>query len=146
MNDVNRTALGEVALEIIDPFDLPEWLGTSEVTWFSDASNAPRQSTHLLTGWLGAGADSMELDLLAVDTAFPTPVAGSGDRTLVHQAWHNGQVVVARRLGRLTLAVPGTAFTAELILTSLGRLAKAVGGTPSRFCAALRVGTVAEPG
>ena len=41
--------------------------------------------------------------------------------------------------GRLTLAVPGTEFTADEVLESLNRLAKAVGVKPSRFVAALRL-------
>jgi hypothetical protein len=41
--------------------------------------------------------------------------------------------------GRLTLAVPGTAFTADRVLEAIGRLAKAVGVKPGRFLAALRL-------
>ena len=34
---------------------------------------------------------------------------------------------------RLTLAVPGTRFDAELVLDTLARLAKAVGGSPDNW-------------
>jgi hypothetical protein len=35
--------------------------------------------------------------------------------------------------------VPGTSFTADRVLETVGRLAKAVGVEPSRFLAALRL-------
>jgi hypothetical protein len=41
--------------------------------------------------------------------------------------------------GCLTVAVPGTEFTADQVLEALSRLAKAVGVEPSRFMAALRL-------
>jgi hypothetical protein len=41
--------------------------------------------------------------------------------------------------GRLTLAVPGTSFSADLVLEAIGRLAKAVGVKPGEFVAALRL-------
>jgi hypothetical protein len=41
---------------------------------------------------------------------------------------------------RLALAVPGTAFTAELVLETLARLAKAVGTQPESFSVLLRLG------
>ena len=42
--------------------------------------------------------------------------------------------------GRLTLAVPGTEFTADRVLETLARLAKAVGARPGSFAALLRLG------
>jgi len=41
--------------------------------------------------------------------------------------------------GRLTLAVPGTDFTADHVLEALERFAKAVGAPPGRYLAALRL-------
>jgi hypothetical protein len=41
---------------------------------------------------------------------------------------------------RLTLAVPGTSFTAERILEAIARLAKAVGAQPESFAVLLRLG------
>lgn len=131
-------------LTLVDPFDLPEWLGTLEVTWHSE-SEADAMS-HQVTGRLVSTAGELACDLLAVDQAWPEPVAVSSDRTLVHQAWRNGQVVLAEHDNRLALLVPGTGFTADRILATLGRLAKAVGTRPNRFMAALRVGTVADHG
>lgn len=128
----------------VDAFDLPEWLGTTEVTWHSDGEAPPEP--HHLHGRLDSVDGELACDLLAVDQAFPTPVAGSADRTLVHQAWRNGQVVLAEYDGRLALVVPGTGFTADRILDSLGRLAKAVGARPERFIAALRVSAIVDHG
>ena len=41
--------------------------------------------------------------------------------------------------GRLTLAVPGTAYSADGVLETIGRLAKAVGVRPGNFVVALRL-------
>ena len=41
---------------------------------------------------------------------------------------------------RLTLAVPGTEFSAEEVLETLARLAKAVGARTESFSALLRLG------
>ncbi|KRF17188.1 hypothetical protein ASG90_07710 [Nocardioides sp. Soil797] len=128
----------------VDAFDLPEWLGTTEVTWHSDRE-APA-TLHHLHGRLVSDEGELACDLLAVDQAFPTPVAGSADRTLVHQAWRNGQVILAEYDGHLALVVPGTGFTADRILATLGRLAKAVGARPEQFVAALRVGAINDHG
>jgi hypothetical protein len=48
-------------------------------------------------------------------------------------------VLLVRYDGRLTLAVPGTSFTADLALEAIGRLAQSVGVAPGRFVAALRL-------
>ncbi len=41
--------------------------------------------------------------------------------------------------GRLTLAVPGTSFSADLVLEALGRFAKSVGAPAGQYLAALRL-------
>lgn len=120
----------------VDPFDLPEWLGTSEVTWTAVGSV---RAGHHVTGVLGAGAESIDCDLLAVDQAYPEPVVSEDCRRDAHQAWTYGQVLLVEYGGRLTLAVPGTGFTADDVLTCLGRFAKAVGVDPTRFLAVLRL-------
>ena len=56
-----------------------------------------------------------------------------------------GPDLVAERLAReeddrLTLAVPGTEFSAEEVLETLARLAKAVGARTESFSALLRLG------
>ena len=41
--------------------------------------------------------------------------------------------------GRLTLAVPGTAYSADGVLETVSRLAKAVGVRPEHFTVTLRL-------
>ena len=41
--------------------------------------------------------------------------------------------------GRLTLAVPGTAYSADGVMETVARLAKAVGVRPGRFVVCLRL-------
>ena len=120
----------------VDPFDLPEWLGTEDVTWTATSSMSRE---HRVAGRLEAGDKSLDCDLLAADQAFPVPVLADDWRSEAHQAWSYGQVLLVEYDERLTLAVPGTAFDADLVLETLARLAKAVGGTPSRFMVRLRL-------
>lgn len=128
--------MDEPTVADVDPFDLPEWLGEAEVTWTARSSIRGGHVSGILTG-----ADQPELpcDLLAADVAYPTPVLDDQWRRAVHQQWAHGQVLLIAYDGRLTLAVPGTEFTADRALESLGRLALAVGAKSSRFVAALRL-------
>lgn len=80
-------------------------------------------------------------DLLAVDLAFPAPLAPDDVRVRAHQAWQHGQVLLVARGDRLVLAVPGTHFTADLAIDALARLALAVGADAARYAALLRIGT-----
>jgi hypothetical protein len=122
----------------VDPFDLPEWLGETQVVWV--ATHGVRHG-HLVPGALtGTGRDDVPCDLLAVDDAYPRPVAGDDIRTRAHLAWRHGQILLVESEGRLTLAVPGTSFTADLVLDALGRLAKAVGASGDDYVAQLRIG------
>lgn len=124
----------------VDPFDLPEWLGTHDVVWRSDVGLS---TGHLVRGRLTAEPDAglaIVCDLLAVDEAYPAPVVDDETRLRVHQAWRHGQVVVGEVDSRLVLAVPGTRFGPELVLDALGRLARAVGARAERYAALLRLG------
>jgi hypothetical protein len=135
----------------IDPFDLPEWLGTGDVVWRADAG---LQTGHLVRGRLtadpasadptGAGASDapgeIVCDLLAVDEAYPSPVVDDATRLRVHQAWRHGQVVIGEHGSRMVLAVPGTRFGPELVLEALSRLARAVGARAERYAVLLRLG------
>lgn len=120
----------------LDPFDLPEWLGTADVTWTAHTSV---RETHRVRGDLGGSGESHVCDLLSVDVAYPAPVIADRWRTAAHQQWTHAEVLLVEYDGRLTLLVPGTRFTADLVLESLARLAKAVGVAPDRFMATLRV-------
>jgi hypothetical protein len=124
------------AVEPVDPFDLPEWLGTRQVSWA--ARSSVRGASHV-RGCLSAGADEIACDLLAADVAYPEPLLAEKWRRQAHQAWEYGQVLLLSYDGRLTLAVPGTAYSADGALESIGRLAKAVGAEPDRFVVCLRL-------
>ena len=145
----------------LDPFDLPDWLGVADVTW--TPTSGLRTGHHVLGtltggpagagpetggetgpatgGSTGVGApDPVPCDLLAVDEAYPVPVADDDARLRAHQAWRHGQILLVERDGRPTLAVPGTEFTADRVIDALSRLAKAVGAKPERYAAHLRIG------
>lgn len=126
-------------LRDVDPFDLPEWLATGQVVWQSDAGL--REGHHVTGTATGEAGQTLRCALLAVDEAYPTPVAGDEVRTRAHQAWHHGQVLLVERAGELTLTVPGQRFDAELVLEALARFAKAVGASPDHYAALLTIGS-----
>ena len=125
-------------LSDLDPFDLPDWLGEGPVTWSAETGvrRGPRIRGHLS----GAGPD-VPCDLLAVDEAHPAPVSDEATRTRAHLAWRHGQILLLADQDRVVLAVPGTGFTADLVLDALSRLAKAVGASPDNYVALLRIGS-----
>lgn len=123
----------------LDPFDLPDWLGADDVVWEADEG---LRSSHLVPGELrNAGRERLACTLLAVDEAYPAPVVPDEIRTRAHQAWHHGQVMLLDRERLLTLAVPGRRFDAELVMESLARLARSVGGSPDAWVVLLRIGS-----
>lgn len=122
----------------VDPFDLPDWLGVGQVVWHADQG---LRTGHLVAGRLTSGEQVLGCDLLAVDEAYPAPVTDDDSRHRAHRAWRHGQVLVGEYAARLTIAVPGTRFDAELVLDSLSRLARAVGGSPENMAALLRIGS-----
>ena len=127
----------QAAITDIDPFDLPEWLGTHDVVWRSDTGLG---AGHLVRGRLTTeGETDVVCDLLAVDEAYPAPVVDDATRLRVHQAWRHGQVVIGEADSRLLLAVPGTGFGPDVVLDALGRLARAVGANAERYAALLRL-------
>jgi hypothetical protein len=121
----------------VDPFDLPDWLGEGDVTWAADAGLHDR---HHVRGALRGGGHELPCDLLAVDEAYPTPVAEDATRLRAHQAWRHGQVQLTSYDGRLTLLTPGREFGAEGVLDVIGRLAKAVGASAEHYAVLLRLG------
>jgi hypothetical protein len=122
----------------VDPFDLPEWLGEEDVTW---AAESGLRSGYAVPGVLTSdGHEPLPCDLLAVDEAFPHAVADEKVRHDAHQAWRHGQVLLVSAEDRLTLAVPGTCFSADLVLDAMSRLAKAVGASAEHYAVLLRIG------
>lgn len=119
----------------VDPFDLPEWLGTDEVTW------TPTEGLHLglVRGVLRSERDGAQVDcdLLAVDVAYPEPIVPEELRVDVHRTWKHGEVLLVLRTGRLTVAAPGIEHSADQVLEMLRRLSKAVGARPEQFAARL---------
>jgi hypothetical protein len=68
-----------------------------------------------------------QLDLLAVDAAYPRPVCPDGLRVQVHQAWNLGEVLLVDVDGRVAAAAPGTRLDANAVCEVLHRFARAVG-------------------
>jgi hypothetical protein len=123
----------------VDPFDLPEWLGECDVTWETASGLA---SGHRVEGSLTSpGREPMPCDLLAVDDAYPAPVAADPVRVRTHQVWRHGEVLVASDAGHLLLVVPGSRLDAETALEAIGRLARAVGARRGSYAVRLRVGS-----
>jgi hypothetical protein len=133
-------------LDLVDAFDLPEWLGEHQVTW--EPSTGVRRKQHVSGVLTGEGSEELGCDLLAADTAYPSAVVVEPDRVAAHQSWQRGQVHLGLRGGRLTLLVPGHEFTADLALTAIGRLARSVGADPQRYVVTLRLSAsdVKDPG
>lgn len=122
-------------ISIADALDLPDWLGTEQVSW--QATTSLIEAAHV-PGQLTNGADlSLQLDLLAVDAAFPKPVCPEHERALVHQAWHYAEVLLVEIDFRLAAAVPGTRFDANVMCEALRRVAKSVGAPASNFTVAV---------
>ena len=124
------------SVEAVDPFDLPEWLGTSDVTW--TALTSVRGASRI-EGRLSAAGEELGCDLLAADLAYPEPLLQGALRWQAHQSWTHGQVLLVEYDGRLTLAVPGTAYSADGVMETIARLAKGVGVRPGRFVVCLRL-------
>ena len=77
--------------EELDPFELPEWVGETAVTWASEAG----LGGHLVAGLLTGAPDLvLPCDLLAVDQAYPAPVVEADVRARAHQVWQHGQVLL----------------------------------------------------
>lgn len=124
-------------VEAVDPFDLPEWLGTEDVTW--TATTSVRGASRISGAFSAASGGHLDGDLLAADLAYPAPLLQGEWRRQAHQAWTYGQVLMVSYDGRLTLAVPGTAYSADGVLETIGRFAKAVGVRADRFTVAMRL-------
>jgi hypothetical protein len=132
-----------VSITSLDPFELPDWLAGEGVVWESDQeSEQGLASGHLIRGVLQVdGTGRLPCALLAVDEAYPTPVAPDDVRTAAHQAWHHGQVHLVEQDRVVTVAVPGRRFDAERVMEALARCARAVGASPEEWTVLLRLGS-----
>lgn len=121
------TPASTLDLRPYDAFDLPDWTGTEPVTWRGETALS---SDALVRGSLHAGADlSQPLDLLAIDAAYPQPVADEAVRRRAHQAWNLGEVLLVEMGDRVAIAAPGTRFDANATCELLRRFARAVGAS-----------------
>lgn len=126
----------------VDPFDLPEWLATEEVTWHAVRAD---RAGHLLHGlFISASGNECACNLLAVDQAWPRTVASAQVREKVHLTWRNGEVELAEIDGALTLLVPGSGFSSGRVMMTLERFTRAVGAQSDRYIAAIRLGSLAN--
>jgi hypothetical protein len=117
-------------IRVFDPFDLPDWTGTQPVTWRSDETVTERPRVR---GTLRAAADPelvQQLDLLAVDAAYPHQVAPDHIRRETHQAWFLGEALLVEIDSRVAVAAPGSNFDANDACELLRRFARAVGAPP----------------
>jgi len=114
-----------------DAFDLPDWLGTDAVTW---TSTTKFDGSARVSGQVeNAAGLSRQLDLLAVDAAYPSPVCPEPERRAAHQAWQFGEVLLFEVDGHLAAAAPGTRFDANLACEVVRRVAKSVGAPSNNF-------------
>jgi hypothetical protein len=109
------------------------------VTWESEHGV---DTGHRVAGALSAtGHDAVPCDLLAIDDAYPEPVAAESVRVRAHQVWRHGEVLVADDEGRVLLVVPGSRLDLETVLEAIGRLARAVGAPVGCYAVLLRLGS-----
>ncbi len=128
----------EVEPELVDPFDLPEWLGEGEVVWEPEEPiGSPFVPGHL-TARTSESA-TMACDMVACDRAYPEPALPERIRRESHVQWSREQVLMIRIDDRLTLVCPGIDVEVESALECLRRLAKAVAAPSSNFTAAIRL-------
>ena len=123
------------AVEPVDAFELPDWLGEQRVVWATECT----VGTPLVPGRLETGGHTLPCDLLACDRAYPAPVLPEKWRREAHSSWALGQVLLVEADGRLTLVVPGVDVTVDSALEALRRLARAVGAVPDRYAALIRL-------
>ena len=119
----------------VDAFELPDWLGVSDVVWTTEVT----VGTSLVVGRLEAGEEVLPCDLLACDRAHPEPVLPEHWRREAHHAWARAQVLLVELDGRLTLVVPGVDVSVDSALEALRRLARSVGARPERYAALIRL-------
>ena len=106
-----------------------------------DLDRAPRsvRGAPRIEGRLASGEEQLAVRPAGRRRRLPATAAERHLAPAAHQAWEHGQVLLVTYDGRLTLAVPGTAYSADGALETVGRLAKAVGVDAGRFMVCLRL-------
>jgi hypothetical protein len=124
-----------VTIRTVDPFDLPEWLGTDDVVWSSTAGLDEGPRVH---GEFRNDADGrLGFDLLAVDAAYPLVSCPEAERHDAHQSWRFGEVLILEVEGRPAAGVPASEFDPNLACEAMRRVARAVGAEAGRFSVSL---------
>ncbi|MDQ3103887.1 MAG: hypothetical protein M3Q87_01460 [Actinomycetota bacterium] len=130
--------MAEPPVAVVDPFDLPEWVGLNECTWTTTDSVGRARVDGVLTDGVSAGPATVKLSVLAADVAYPAAVVGGRLRHDIHQAWVHGEVLLLSDGGYI-LAVPGTELDVAALCEAIRRFARAVGATPTSFTIALQL-------
>lgn len=128
----------------VDPFELPDWLAADEVLWQATDERGVYDGRATVHGHVRplddlSSAHSLVVDLLAVDVAWPKAVTDEQTRHAAHEAWHYDQVLLVDSDGRVTLCVPCTEFSSDLVCEAVRRFARAVGADPTHFLVQLRL-------
>jgi hypothetical protein len=74
-----------------------------------------------------------QLDVLAVDAAYPVAVCPEAERRITHQAWEYGEVALLQIDARLCAGAPGRRFDANLVCETLRRFARSVAAQAGTF-------------
>ena len=131
-------------VEEVDPFDLPDWLAEQHVLWQAAERAGSERGSGTIHGQItplygGSPDHAFAVDVLAFDVALLKAVCDEESRHLAHESWHYGQVALFNRGGRVTLAVPCTEFTTDLVCEAVRRFSRSVGAEPTRFLVQLRL-------
>ncbi len=126
-------------VDVVDPFELPEWLGAGEVTWQATEPIGAVSSARGRLVSRGQTQAPVQLQVLAADQAYPQVVCSDTERRQVHQAWHYGEVAVLLVEGRLTLGLPGSSFSADILCEAVARFAKALGAKRAQYSVLLQL-------
>lgn len=122
-------------IRTVDPFDLPDWLGTRPVAWSTTTGLA--SGPYVAGEFRTDGEPPLGFDLLAVDAAYPVVSCPEAERHDAHQAWQFGEVVILEVDGRPAAGVPASDFDPNLACEAIRRVARAVGAEAGTFSVSL---------
>ena len=131
-----RSSQGAI-IRSLDPFDLPEWLGTDSVCWRAEARLG--DGPHVEGAFTSSAGDRLRFALLAVDAAYPVVVCPEPQRREAHQAWGFGSVLLLEVDGAPAAAAPARRFDADLVCETVRRVAAAVGARAGEVTVSIQV-------